>query len=81
MLATPGLPAGSALAPPVNAKSSATIGTEGSRTSQALIPPGLTIASILLAAEAGLAAESEIAAATAKLRSIFTTFSPRAARP
>ena len=56
MLATPGLPAGSALAPPVNAKSSAIIGTEGSRTSQALMPPGLVIASILLAAGAGLAA-------------------------
>ena len=52
MLATPGLPAGSALAPPVKAKSSATTGTEGSRTSQALMPPGEVIAWILLAASA-----------------------------
>ena len=79
MLATPGLSAGSAFAPPVKAKSIATIGTAASRTSQALMPPGLTIASILLAAGAAPAKASVKAAASAAPKSLLTISSPRAA--
>src|SRR5260370_37770835 len=49
MVATPGFSGGSGVAPPLKAKSKAIKGTEGSRTSQAVIPPGLTMRSILVA--------------------------------
>ena len=49
MLATPGLSAGSWVAPPRNAKSSATSGTVGSCTSQATMPVGLTMRSMVVA--------------------------------
>src|SRR5205814_4245697 len=73
MLARPGLSIGSSLAPPANAKSSATSGTAGSRTSQASMPPGLTTRSMLVAARA------EVTESPASITAASTM--PAAARP
>jgi hypothetical protein len=63
MVATPGLSAGSWLAPPRNEKSKAISGTEGSCTSHASMPPGLTMRSIVVAWAARGMASGAISAA------------------
>ena len=66
MLPTPGLSAGSWLAPPPNAYSIAISGTVASCTNQASMPPGETRRWILAAACAGLVASGDSTRQAAK---------------
>ena len=59
MLATPGLSAGSWLAPPRNAKSIAITGTDGSCTSHASMPPGEITRSMLVACAGAASARAD----------------------